>query len=148
MMLLPQAGDRMPVTERRSGDLAKLRALARREPHVNTGTMSDFIGMLAEAIDEGDHAIVVMDQAGWHGSGPREVPACVTILPLPPFSPELNPIERLFGHLRSHDLSNRAYDDCRHLLDAGAEARRELTTALPRSACACDCLDITPEKVR
>ena len=41
-------------------------SVALQAPHVNTGTMSAFPGMLAEELDEGDHAIVVMDQAGWH----------------------------------------------------------------------------------
>jgi transposase len=76
------------------------------------------------------------------------VPACIRILLLPPYSPELNPIERLFGYLRSHYLSNRAYDDYQHLLDAGAEAWRDLTPALLRSVCACDYLDVKPEKGR
>jgi hypothetical protein len=125
MMIPPQADGRMPVTERRSGDLEKLRALARREPHVNTGTMRAFLGMLAEALDERDRAIVVADQGGWHGSRSLGVPACVTILPLLPYSPELNPIGRLFGYLRSHDLSDRAYGDCRH---RSTPARRHSAT--------------------
>jgi transposase len=123
-------------------------SVALQAPHVNTETMSAFLGMLAEELDEGDHAIVVMDQAGWHVSRSLEVPACIRILLLPPYSPELNPIERLFGYLRSHYLSNRAYDDYQHLLDAGAEAYRDLTPALLRSVCACDYLDVKPEKGR
>jgi transposase len=77
-----------------------------------------------------------------------EVPACITILLLPPYSPKLTPIERLFGCLRSRYLSNRAYDDYQHPLDDGAEAWRDLTPALLRSVRACDYLDITPEEGR
>jgi transposase len=81
-------------------------------------------------------------------SNALEVPERITMLLLPPYSPELNPIERLFGYLRSHSLSNRAYDDYQHLLDASAEAWRDLTPALLRSVCACDYLAITPEEGR
>jgi len=123
-------------------------SVALQAPHVNTGTMNAFLGMLADELDEGDHAIVVMDQAGWHVSRTLEVPACITILLLPPYSPELNPIERLFGYLRSHYLSNRAYENYQHLLDASTEAWRDLTPALLRSVCACNHLEVTHEEGR
>ena len=76
------------------------------------------------------------------------MPVCITILLLPPYSPELNTIERLFRYLRSHYLSNRAYHDYQHLLDASAAAWRDQTPALLRSVCACDDLAITPEEGR
>ena len=123
-------------------------SVALQAPHVKAGTMNAFLGMLAKELDEGDHAIVVMDQAGWHVSRTLEVPACITILLLPPYSPELNPIERLFGYLRSHYLSNRAYENYRHLLDASTEAWRDLTPALLRSVCACNYLEVTHEEGR
>ncbi|MCW5775509.1 MAG: transposase [Phycisphaeraceae bacterium] len=56
-----------------------------------------------------------------------KVPDNITILFLPPYSPELNPIERLWAYRRAHFLSNRAYDDYDHLLDAGAGAWQRLT---------------------
>ena len=123
-------------------------SVALQAPHVNTGTMSVFLRMLAEEIGADEHAIVVMDQAGWHVSRSLKVPDSITILLLPPYSPELNPIERLWAYLRSHYLSNRAYDDYRHLLDAGADAWRELTPETLRSVCACDYLPTMPEKRR
>ncbi len=76
--------------------------MALQAPHVNMGTMGAFPRMLAKELEEDGHAIVVMGQAGWHVSKALKVPACITILLLPPYSPELNPIERLFGYLRSH----------------------------------------------
>ena len=59
------------------------------------------------------------------------------MLHLPPYSPELNPVERLWAYLRSHDLANRVYDDDQHLLDAGARAWQQLTPDILRSVCAC-----------
>ncbi len=60
---------------------------------------------------------------------------------LPPYSPELNPVENLWHYLRSHHLSNRAYADYDHLLDAGGEAWRSLTPEVIKSVCRCPYLE-------
>ncbi|HLL90472.1 MAG TPA: helix-turn-helix domain-containing protein [Tepidisphaeraceae bacterium] len=59
----------------------------------------------------------------------------------PPYSPELNPAENLWHHLRSHYLSNRTYDDYDALLAAGTDANRRLTPAVIRSVCRCPYLE-------
>ena len=66
------------------------------------------------AVDPGAHAVLMLDQAGWHRSTRLAVPENVTLLPLPPRSPELNPVENLWQYLRENWLSNRVfagYDD-------------------------------------
>lgn len=115
-------------------------SVALQAPLVNTGTMSVFLGMLSGELGPRDYAVVIMDQAGWHKARALKVPENITILYLPPYSPELNPVERLWAYLRSHYLSNRAYEGYQHLLDAGAQAWQRLTPALLRSVCACDYL--------
>jgi hypothetical protein len=118
-------------------------SVALQAPLVNTGTMNVFLKMLGDELGRHDHAVLIMDQAGWHKARALVVPANITILYLPPYSPELNPVERLWAYLRSHYLSNRAYDDYQHLLDAGADAWQQLTPDVLKSVCACDYL--TPE---
>lgn len=115
-------------------------SVALQAPHVNTDTMNVFLGMLSEALAPDEHAVLIMDQAGWHKSKRLKLPENITTLLLPPYSPELNPIERLWAYLRSHYLSNRVFDDYQHLLDAGAEAWQELTQELLRSICSCSYL--------
>ncbi len=115
-------------------------SVALQAPEVNTGTMSVYLRMLSAELKQGEHAAVIMDGAGWHKSKGLCVPENITILILPPYSPELNPVERLWGYLRSHYLSNRAFKDYRHIMDASAEAWRQLTPELLRSVCACDYL--------
>lgn len=112
-------------------------SVALQAPHVNTGTMNVFLRMLGAELGPRDHAVLIMDRAGWHKSGTLVVPGNITVLLLPPYSPELNPIENLWHYLRSHYLANRAYDDYPHLLDAGAQAWQKLTPELLRSICAC-----------
>ena len=121
-------------------------SVALQAPHVNTATMSVFLKMLSDELGPRDHAVLIMDQAGWHKAKKLVVPDEVTILYLPPYSPELNPVERLWAYLRSHYLSNRVYDDYDHLLAAGAEAWQKLTPDRLRSVCACPYL--TPELPR
>jgi transposase len=110
-------------------------------PNVDTGTFNAFLSMLAAEVEPDEHAVLVVDQAGWHRSKSLRLPECVTVLLLPPYSPELNPVENLWHHLRSHYLSNRAYDGYDHLLDAGTEAWRRLTPEVLRSVCACPYLE-------
>ena len=55
----------------------------------------------------GTHAVLVLDRAGWHVSGDLVVPANLTLVHLPPYSPELNPVERVWLYLRERWLSHR-----------------------------------------
>ncbi|MBX3367723.1 MAG: IS630 family transposase [Phycisphaeraceae bacterium] len=112
-------------------------SVALQAPQVNTETMNVFLRMLSEELAADEHAILIMDQAGWHKSRRLKLPENITTLLLPPYSPELNPIERLWAYLRSHYLSNRVFDDYQHLLDAGAEAWQQLVPELLRSICSC-----------
>lgn len=77
-------------------------------PHVNTVTMDAFLNVLAGEVDPGDFVVLMLDQAGLHKSKALAVPENIVLLHLPPYSPELNPVESLWGYMRSHFLSNRA----------------------------------------
>jgi len=50
-----------------------------------------------------------MDKAGWHIAGDLVVPANITPVFLPSYSPELNPIERLWLYLKDNHLSHRVF---------------------------------------
>jgi transposase len=106
-------------------------------PNADTGTMNAFLKILAAERRPGERFVLIMDGAGWHKSKALKVPEGITVLLLPPYSPELNPVENLWHYLRSHHLSNRAYDDYDALLNAGGEAYRKLTPELLKTVCAC-----------
>ncbi len=55
---------------------------------------------------------------GWHDSRCLNAPGNITLLPLPSYSPELNPVENVWQYLRQNFLSNRVYDDEEILIDA------------------------------
>ncbi len=83
-------------------------------PWVNKDIMIDHLAQISEATEKGRHAIVIMDGAGWHTNDIAEQFSNVSIVKLPPYSPELNPIEQVWSWLRQHYLANQSftnYDD-------------------------------------
>jgi transposase len=83
-------------------------------PFADTEAMQAHLAEISAAVAPGAHAVLVLDQAGWHVSTRLAVPDNITLLPLPPRSPELNPVENLWQFMRQNWLSNRvfgSYDD-------------------------------------
>jgi transposase len=64
---------------------------------------------ISQSVDPGAHAVLLLDQAGWHMSARLPVPNNITLLPLPPRSPELNPVENVWQFMRDNWLSNRVF---------------------------------------
>ena len=64
-------------------------------PEATTTTMNLFLAEFAAGLPEDVHAVLVLDGAGWHGAHALVVPANVTLVPLPPYSPELLPSYQL-----------------------------------------------------
>lgn len=106
-------------------------------PTVGTALMQQFLAGLSGTLAPDEHAVLVLDNAGWHVAKALEVPPNVTLLFLPPYSPELNPAERLWAWLRSHHLSNRVYADYQELLRATDRAWLALDADTIRSVCRC-----------
>ena len=106
-------------------------------PTVNTELMSTFLQGLSDTLDADEHAVLVLDNAGWHVSKALQIPANVTLLFLPPYSPELNPVERLWAWLRGHQLSNRIYADYDELLQETHHAWETLDPQRLETVCAC-----------
>ena len=83
-------------------------------PFCNTEAMNLHLMEIAKAVAPGAHAVLLVDQAGWHLSAGLFIPANITIIPLPPKCPELNPVENIWQYMRDNWLSNRifkSYDD-------------------------------------
>jgi hypothetical protein len=62
-------------------------------PSCNTEAMNLHLAEIAKAVAPGAHAVLLVDQAGWHLSAGLFIPANITIIPLPSICPELNPVE-------------------------------------------------------
>jgi hypothetical protein len=80
-------------------------------PVVNTEAMNEHLKEISTQVAEAAHAVLVCDGAGWHQQGGRlRVPDNITMLPLPPYSPELNPMENVWAYLRPNKLSHLVWD--------------------------------------
>lgn len=91
-------------------------------PRLNTDVVNIFLQQFSATLADDEHAVTLWDGAGFHTSKRLQVPANITLLQLPPYSPELNPIENLWHYLKSHFGSNRAYDDYDELEQAALDA--------------------------
>ena len=111
-------------------------------PRVCTEAMNRFLADVSATVPQDTHAIVVLDRAGWHDERSVTVPANVSLVALPAYSPELNPVERVWLCLRERYLSHRLYADYHAVVDACCRAWNALT-AKPdrlRSLCPYPCL--------
>ena len=108
-------------------------------PKVNTEMMNIFLDYFRRAIPE-HRVLLVMDQAGWHKSKSLKIPENVEIVHLPPYSPELNPVERLWQWLRRNFTRNRLFEKLGQLEKSLSEAWNYLSTSALRSICRCSYL--------
>jgi transposase len=96
--------------------------------------MGVFLAAFAERLAPGTHAVLLLDQAGWHGARRLVVPGNLTLLPLPAYSRELNPVERVRLYLRERFLSHRVLADYDAVLDAACRAWNALAAEPGRLA--------------
>src|SRR5260221_1186741 len=99
-------------------------------PHANIDAMNEHFAAIAKAVAKDAHAVLVLDGAGWHTGKRLRIPANITLLPLPPYSPELNPAENVWQYLRQNQLANRVYENYDAIVEACCDAWRKLA-ALP-----------------
>ena len=92
-------------------------------PELNTAVVNLFLEQFSRELPAGVHAVLIWDGAGFHTGAELVVPSNVSLILLPPDSPELNPVENLWHYLRAHHWSNRRYQDYTELR---AEAARSL----------------------
>lgn len=78
------------------------------------------------AVDHGAHAVLLVDQAGWHTTAKLTIPANITIVSLPARSPELNPVENLWQFMRDNWLSNRVFGSFDDIVDHCCDAWNKL----------------------
>jgi DDE superfamily endonuclease/Winged helix-turn helix len=77
-------------------------------PKLNTAVINLFLEQLSRELPAGVHAVLIWDGAGFHTAGDLVVPRNLSLIRLPRYSPELNPVENVWHYLRSHHWSNRA----------------------------------------
>src|ERR671924_1308499 len=106
-------------------------------PETSTVTMQIFLNEFAKTIAPDEHVALVLDQAGWHGAKALTVPDSMTLVALPPYSPELNPVERVWLYLKERFLSHRLLDAYDAIVGATCAAWNRLRTEVGRITSLC-----------
>lgn len=88
--------------------------------------MQAFLDAFARTIADDEHVALVLDGAGWHSGKTLRVPTSITLVPLPPYSPELNPVERVWLYLKERFLSMRLLNDYKEIVTAASKAWKRL----------------------
>ena len=92
-------------------------------PHANAHAMTLHLAEISRNVTPGAHAVLVCDGAGWHQTGGRLcVPDNITVLHLPPYSPELNPVENIWEFLRANKLGNQVFETYDAIVDQCCDA--------------------------
>ncbi|WP_375358447.1 IS630 family transposase [Candidatus Tisiphia endosymbiont of Neophilaenus lineatus] len=78
-------------------------------PYANTQAMNKFLEELSRSIQGNRHIALLTDNAGWHTAKKLTVPSNITLIPLPPYAPELNAMEQVWEWIKNHFLSNQCY---------------------------------------
>jgi transposase len=96
-------------------------------PYANVEAMNLHLIEISRHVAPDAHAVVTMDGAGWHQQGGRlQLPSNISILLLPPYSPQLNPQENIWQYLSQNYLANRVFDTYDAIVDACCDAWNKL----------------------
>ncbi len=124
-----------PATGRAEGLIAE---------RLNAGVVQTFLDQLSATIPPGRHVVLVWDRAGYHVAKALVVPANLTLVRLPPYSPELNPVERLWLYLRQHHWSNRVFPNIAAVEEAAVAGWRAVCLCPDKVKSICRCEYLSP----
>ena len=103
-------------------------------PEVNTHNMQVFVDEFAKTIKPDEHVALFIDGAGWHSASDLKFPDNITPMRLPPYAPEVNPIERVWEHLKEHFLWQHLLNDYDAIVSATCIAWNKLVADTGRIA--------------
>ena len=103
-------------------------------PYVNSTCMNIFLEHMEQELG-GEEILLVMDGAGWHKSKGLKIPKNIEIIYLPPYSPELNPVERLWLYIKQHTIKNKIYKTISLLEDSICDFMKNLKIEQIKQIC-------------
>jgi transposase len=95
-------------------------------PYANTHAMNLHLKEISKSVASGAHAVVIIDGAGWHIARHLRVPDNLSLLRLPPYSPELNAQENVWQYLRQNYLAGRIFNTYVQIVQACCAAWKAL----------------------
>ncbi len=94
-------------------------------PWVDAETMSIFLGHTAQTF-AGAFCVMLLDGAGWHRAAALRIPKTIRLILLPPYSPELNPVEHVWEHLRENVFGNATFESLDDVVDVLCDGLKEI----------------------
>ncbi len=109
-------------------------------PHANTDALNAHLQEIVRHVAPGAHAVLVLDGVGWHTSHALIIPDNLTGLVLPPYAPEINPVENIWLYLRQNQLAIRLDQSYEAIVDACCKAWNDVVATPERitSIATCD----------
>jgi hypothetical protein len=106
-------------------------------PECNTAWTNEFLGALSKEYSN-DYLLIITDNASWHKSKTLEVPYNITLFYLPPYTPEMNPIEQIWKEVRKDGFKNTLFDTLDKVKDKLSDSLMGLPKDLIKSVCGRD----------
>jgi putative transposase len=100
-------------------------------PKCNTAWMNEFLKTLSKRFID-DYILLLMDNASWHKSKTLEIPENIRIIYLPPCTPEMNPIEQVWPHVRL-DFKNKVFNSLNDLVDKLCDSLNAISNSIVKS---------------
>ena len=91
-------------------------------PFLNANSVSVHLDLIGRKVAEGAHAVLLLDGAGFHIAKSLRIPANITLMKIPPYSPELNSMENVWEYLRGNKLSNTVFESYEEVVSSCCEA--------------------------
>ena len=95
-------------------------------PYANTHAMNLHLEEISKNVSPGAHAVIIIDGAGWHIARHLRIPDNLSLLRLPPYSPELNAQENIWHYLRQNYLAGRIFNTYTQIVQACSAAWQAL----------------------
>ena len=97
-------------------------------PYVNTNTMNIFLDGLSKEVGPERHIALIIDNAGWHSATDLIIPSNISLVPLPPYAPELNAMEQVWEWMKTHFLYNQSYSDYEDIVEKLSYAWNQISS--------------------
>jgi hypothetical protein len=107
-------------------------------PHVSVAAMNLLLAEVSGLLPGRTHAVMLIDNAGWHTANELQVPPNISLVHLPPYAPELNAIEKVWQYLRDRYFSGRLFTNTRAIIQACCDNWNRLMAETGRIAALTD----------
>jgi len=91
-------------------------------PECHSGMMQLHLNEISKNVEDGFHAIIIIDRASWHTTEALDIPKNISLLPLPAYSPELNPMEQVWQKIKGDSLTNTTFKNYDDIVERCAKA--------------------------